>query len=579
MVMANRRTRDGVTTQQPRDMIGRYSTWTQAAPGISLSSPRIHPGLVDLSPAAWEILEACRSAGGRPLIVGGSVRDGLYGQLTGEDIAFKDIDIEVHGTTTDELKNVLPGRMNEQGRQFGILAVTLDEQAFDVSVPRRDSKTGDGHGGFAVDLDPGITLDEAFARRDYTINSMGWDPYTGELIDPFGGAGDLADGILRHTRAETFPDDPLRPLRAVQFAARFRMDIHPETIELCRSMKDTFAQLPPSRVWGELDKLVTMGREPSRGLEALYATGIAEHFPELMAVRGCPQDPVWHPEGPVDVHLGLAADAAAEAAAGTGATTEERRIAVLSALLHDFGKAEFSQVHPDGGISNHGHAHGGVGPAEDFMKAAGVPNDIRAKVLPLIREHMRHVSLDSPTPSAVRRLMRDLAGEKGNGPSIADWARLVDADLAGRGPGAKPPVSGPWLAVAETVKVIPPILRGEHLAAAGIPRGQEWGWIVRASLAAQDEGAFDTEEGAVAWALANREAVIAVERPRWEASQARRKNIQELRVGHSRAQARAARAAKAGMTAEALAASDDAGRLQAEMRRLQAEDEAERAEL
>lgn len=565
-----------MNVSQPRDTIGRYSAWSHATPGVSLDPPAFHPDLVPLSPAAWSVLDACTGTGGRPLIVGGSVRDGLYGQMAGEAITFKDIDIEVHGITQEALLTVLPGRVDEVGRQFGVLAVNLDGEAFDVSVPRRDSKTGDGHRGFHIELDPGITVEDAFARRDYTINSMGWDPYTGELVDPFGGAADLEARTLRHTSADTFPDDPLRPLRAVQFSARFGLDLDPETLELCRSMKDTVAQLPKPRIWKEMDKLLTLGREPSRGLEALYRTGIAEHFPELMAVRGCRQDPLWHPEGDVDVHLGLAADAAARAADEAGATADERRIAVLSALLHDFGKAEFSQVHPDGGISNHGHAHGGVEPAEKFMKAIGTPGDIRDKVLPLVREHMRHTGFDgAPSKSAVRRLIRDLAGPGGTGPTIADWGRLVDADLAGRGHGAKAPISRAWLDVADTVKVAPPILRGEHLAAAGFPKGQEWGWIVRASLVAQDEGVFEDAEGAIEWAKANREAIIAVERPRAEATRARKQRIQEVRVAISRAQARAARAARTGDTPAALEHSDEAGRLQVTLKQLLTEDAAD----
>ena len=561
--------------EQPRDPVGRYAVWTRPESGLGLGPAAVHPDLVPLSDAAWTVLDACRATGGRPLIVGGAVRDGMQTLITGEPTVFKDIDIEVHGTTPADLAAALPGSVNEVGRQFGILAVTLDGEDFDVSVPRRDSKTGAGHRGFEVDLDPNITLEEAFARRDFTVNSMGWDPYTSELVDPFGGAADLQAGVLRHTNPDTFADDPLRPLRAVQFAARFGMDIAPETLNLCRDMRDTFTQLPKDRIWGQMDKLLTLGREPSRGLEALYQTGIAEHFPELMAVRGCKQDPVWHPEGDVDVHLGLAADAAAAACDREGAGTEERRVAVLATLLHDFGKAEYSQIQPDGTISNHGHAHGGVEPADTFMKAIGAPADIREKVLPLIREHMRHVSLDeTPTPSAVRRLMRDLAGDSGNGPGIEDWARVVDADLAGRGPGAKPPVSAPWLAVAATVHVAPPILRGEHLAAAGFPKGQEWGWIVRASLTAQDEGVFDDAEGAIAWAKANREAIIAVERPRWEAGRGRKENIRKARIDVSRARAKAAKAARNGDVAAALKHSDETGRLEVRLRKLLAEDAA-----
>nr|WP_231704733.1 HD domain-containing protein [Arthrobacter caoxuetaonis] len=532
---------------------------------------------MDLTPEAWAVLDACRDTGGRPLIVGGSVRDALLSLETGEPVAFKDIDIEVHGTAPQALQEALPGRVQEAGASFGVLTTRIGGQDFDVSVPRRDSKTGEGHRGFEVELDPDITLEEAFARRDYTMNSMGWDPYTGELIDPFGGRKDLEDRILRHTREETFRDDPLRPLRAVQFAARFDLDIAQETIELCRSMKGSIAQLPKERLWKEFNKLVTLGRRPSRGLEALYQTGIAESFPALADVRGYPQDPLWHPEGAVDVHLGLSADAAAEAAERDGAEPSERRVAVLATLLHDVGKAEHSQEGPDGCITSHGHAAGGVGPADEFLASIGAPNEVREKVLPLIREHMRHISFDAaPSASAVRRLMRDLAGENGNGPTITDWARVVDADLAGRGPGAKPPISGHWLQVTASVTADPPILRGEDLATAGIPRGQEWGWIVRASLAAQDEGLFTDTAGAVQWAKANRESITAAEKPRWEAAKALREAMQQARIENSRAQARAEKARRNGLNDEAAEHDREAERFRAEMNWLKKEEEAVR---
>lgn len=555
---------------------GQYAPALHPESGVNLAAGNeLIPDLMDLTPEARNILQACLDAGGRPLIVGGSVRDALLSRETGEMIEFKDIDIEVHGVTAQALRTTLPGDVNEVGVSFGVLTTTVNGQDFDVSLPRRDSKTGDGHRGFTVELDPEISLEDAFARRDYTMNSMGWDPHSGELIDPFGGKEDLANRVLRHTSADTFADDPLRPLRAVQFSARFGLDMAPETIELCRSMKGIVAQLPPSRLWKEFNKLVTLGREPSRGLEALYQTGIADSFPALADVRGAKQDPVWHPEGDVDVHLGLAADAAAAAAEREGATAEERRIAVLATLLHDVGKAEHHQENPDGSITNHGHAAGGVVPADGFLHAIGAPNEVREKVLPLIREHMRHVSFDdAPTTSAVRRLMRDLAGDNGNGPAITDWARVVDADLAGRGPGAKPPISGPWLAVAKTVKVEPAILRGADLAAAGFPKGQEWGWIVKASLVAQDEGVFDDTAGAVAWAKANREAVIAIERPRSEAARSRRAVIQQARIDASRVEAKAVKAEKNGWIQQASELRREAARLGTELSRLTDEDAA-----
>ena len=81
----------------------------------------------------------------------------------------------------------------------------------DVSVPRRDSQIAAGHRGFTVALDTDLTVTEAAARPNFTVNALLYDPQRHVLIDPFGGAADLANRTLRHV-SDQFGEDPLRVL-------------------------------------------------------------------------------------------------------------------------------------------------------------------------------------------------------------------------------------------------------------------------------------------------------------------------------------------------------------------------------
>jgi tRNA nucleotidyltransferase/poly(A) polymerase len=238
------------------------------------------------------ILRAIQAAGGRPLIVGGAVRD----WLRGEDV--KDFDVEVYGMSIDRLAELLAGfgRVDAVGRSFGILKLRLSGgHELDVSLPRRESKVGAGHRGFIAAPDPTMTPREAAARRDFTWNALAVTP-EGELLDFFGGVADLEAGVIRHTTA-AFAEDPLRVLRAMQFAARFGMRLAPETAALGRALLPEAPALARERIWAEWYKWALQGRIPSAGLRALAETGWLGLYPELEALIGCPQDSVWHPEG------------------------------------------------------------------------------------------------------------------------------------------------------------------------------------------------------------------------------------------------------------------------------------------
>lgn len=230
-------------------------------------------------PAAERLGLAIADAGGRAFLVGGEVRDTLLGKQG------KDFDIEVFGLPVDALERLLRrmGRVNAVGRSFGVLKWRphgAQGDDFDVSIPRRDSKVGPGHKGIAVEGDPDMPIEEAARRRDLTVNALMFDLVAHELVDPWGGLADLEAGLLRAVDRDTFLEDPLRALRAVQFAARLGFEAHPSLLALCREA--ALEELPAERVQGEWEKLLLKAATPSVGFRLARATDqLARVFPEV----------------------------------------------------------------------------------------------------------------------------------------------------------------------------------------------------------------------------------------------------------------------------------------------------------
>lgn len=236
-----------------------------------------------------ELARAVQLKNGRALLVGGFVRDSLLGQSP------KDADVEVYGLPADELKRTLEtlGRVDAVGESFRVLKLVWraktkssngERERFelDVSLPRRDRKVGTGHKGFEVEGDPFASIEDAARRRDFTLNAILCDPLTGEILDPFGGRLDLELRTLRAVDARHFGEDSLRVLRAMQFAARFELQIEPGTNILCR--KTPLDDLPKERIWGEWEKWLLKSKRPSLGLVAGWEIGVfARLFPFLEA--------------------------------------------------------------------------------------------------------------------------------------------------------------------------------------------------------------------------------------------------------------------------------------------------------
>jgi tRNA nucleotidyltransferase (CCA-adding enzyme) len=290
-----------------------------------------------ISSAVIKLCEAVRETGGRALLVGGWVRDFARG------VENVDYDIEVYGLEAPVLRSLIEerGKVDAVGEAFTVYKVRLRDRerrrsfVVDVSLPRRESKTGRGHRGFVIEGDPWMSFDEAARRRDFTINAMMYDPLKDEIIDLYGGREDISRGVIRVVDPKTFIEDSLRVLRAMQFAARFEYSIDPESIDLCRTID--LSDLPAERIWAEVEKWLLQSRRPSMGLWAARELGITEKlWPEIHALIDCPQDPVAHPEGDVFIHTGMVLD---EARKLIDDLPRPKQIAVmLGALCHDFAK-------------------------------------------------------------------------------------------------------------------------------------------------------------------------------------------------------------------------------------------------
>ncbi|MDX2185624.1 MAG: HD domain-containing protein [Opitutaceae bacterium] len=445
------------------------------------------------------VLQALRNPG-RPRLVGGSVRDWLLG------LEAKDFDVEVAGLTFEELHERLApfGSTDVVGRSFGVIKLRLGGVEYDFSLPRRESKIGAGHRGFAVAPEPNLSDAEALARRDFTINSIAWDPFEDKLIDPYGGEADLRARILRHT-SRAFAEDPLRVLRGFQLAARFDFKLADETIPICRAIQPTYPELALERVWGEWVKWAEKAEKPSAGLALLQQTRWLSHFPEIAALQGTHQDPHWHPEGDVFAHTLHCCDALARLTRWRTATPATRRVLMFAVLCHDLGKVTTTaktERHGTSRWTSHGHEQASGPLCERFLTRIGAPLELAERVKPLVLNHHAHFSgQGSFTLPAVRRLARRLAPS-----SIEELCVVMRADHDGR-----PPLYSEeaitrialLLKQAESMELQDrapkPILQGRDLISLGFEPGPRFKWVLDAAFEAQLDGAFDDHDTALAW--------------------------------------------------------------------------------
>lgn len=441
--------------------------------------------------------QAVNAIGGRALLVGGCVRDAVMGGKP------KDFDVEVYHLSLQDVESCIKatcdnGVVNAVGVSFGVLKARFNGQEVDISLPRLDNKSGEGHKGFVVNMRSDLTVEQAAERRDFTMNAMAYDPLTGELIDPFNGKEHIAFGCLIPT-SDKFMEDPLRILRGMQFVARFDMGrVFSATAAYYGfRMSAEYDSLPVERVWMEWEKWATKGVRPSAGLEFLDHVGWLELYPEIDKLRFIEQDPSWHPEGNAYVHTLHVCDAMARLCESNSITGEDRCVLMFAALCHDFGKAVTTEK-IDGRWRAPGHAKASVPMAERFLKNIGCYPRIISRVLPLVEEHMAHIGLEI-TPRTVRRLAHRLGDA-----TIRELGFVVHADMAGRPPlpAEQNENMAAIVAFAEKENVaeekVRPLVMGRDLIELGWKAGPDMGRTLKALYERQLDGEFSTKEEGIA---------------------------------------------------------------------------------
>jgi len=443
---------------------------------------------------ARRIAAGVREAGGRALVVGGWVRDRLRGHPS------KDLDLEIFGIPGDRLPALLApfGRVEAVGQSFPVYKVVAPGGDIDVALPRRESKAGRGHKGFAVQGDPWMSVAEAARRRDFTVNAIAWDPLADTFEDPCDGRADLERRLLRVVDPATFGDDSLRVLRAVQFAARFGFTLEEETAAICRAVP--LDDLPAERIWGEFEKLLLRAPRPSIGLDLALSLGLVERLlPELQPMVGCAQEPEWHPEGDVWVHTLMVVDQARLVIDDLDRPSQA--IVMLGALCHDLGKPSTTAV-IDGRIRSLNHEEAGVAPSIAVLDRLNIHSmsgvDVRAQVLGIVAHHLKpgmFHKAGNVGDGAFRRLAQKVDMEL--------LARVARADCLGR-TGTFDCSAMDWFltrarALGVEHRAPEPLVLGRHLLALGVPPGPRVGELLRQVYERQLDGEVRTADEGVAF--------------------------------------------------------------------------------
>ena len=348
-------------------------------------------------------------------LVGGAVRDALLKEAAG------DRDWVVIGASPEDM---LERGFRAVGKDFPVFLHPVSGEEY--ALARRERKTGPGYTGFTTETGSDVTLEEDLSRRDLTVNAMAQDP-DGGLIDPFGGAQDLNNGILRHV-SDAFVEDPLRVLRVARFAARYAgrgFAVAPETVDLMRriSASGELASLVPERVWQETCRALGEA-DPSEFIRVLQRCDALDIIiPEIAALQGVLQNGEHHPEGDAFVHTLMVLDAATK--------ISQQKEVRFAALVHDLGKAKTPQNEWPRHIK---HEHRGITIVNALCDRLRVPSDYRELAVLVTREHLLMHRLAELRPETVLKLLNRLDGFR-RPERLDPFLTACRADAAGRGDG------------------------------------------------------------------------------------------------------------------------------------------------
>lgn len=333
-----------------------------------------------------EKLSAQTSA--RLFLVGGAVRDLIMKKDP------KDFDLEVFHITPRDFQTFLTNNNIkfdiEPNAKFPVIRFKLANEDIEVGFPRLENKTGSKHSDFEINVKPDLTFKEACRRRDFTFNAMLMDVITGAIIDPFDGIIDIKNHQIKVCNENTFREDALRILRAMQFISRFELNFENVLKSINQEMIDELNSLDPSSIWLEFQKMINKGTEKGIQLALDFLLRLSKDFglfPIFNKLSNTPQSKKHHGEGNVFNHTKMVVKEI-----GHG---DRQSLFFLSALTHDMGKPETTKITEDK-ITAYGHDKKTI-QARDFLNAIGTPKKLLNKILFLIEQHMLNSSMKNKT--------------------------------------------------------------------------------------------------------------------------------------------------------------------------------------
>jgi poly(A) polymerase len=421
---------------------------------------------------ARSIVDTLTRAGFRAYLAGGCVRDRVLG------VEPKDFDI-----ATDARPEVVEEIFDHTiavGARFGVIAVIIDGDTFEVATFRADAEYVDGRRPSAVRFG---TIEEDAKRRDFTIGGMYYDYATDRVIDLIGGMRDLRAGIIRAIGDPyaRFDEDHLRILRAARFAARFGFQIDPATWAAMKRSAPSIVAIAPERIGAELVMLMTEGGA-ARGMDILFESGLMNILlPEVVAMRGCGQPENFHPEGDVYVHTRLAASMLAPGCSETVA---------FGILFHDISKPQ-TRAEADGKVTFYGHTDIGAEIASSIMARLKRSRFTQERVAYLVRNHLRLCMAPRMRPATLKRMLAE-----------SGFDELMDVALMDT--FASSSYMGYWNFCRRAIdsmtpdEIRPPrLVGGDDLIAMGLSPGPRFKAILKDVEDQQLDGVLSTHESAI----------------------------------------------------------------------------------
>jgi poly(A) polymerase len=364
---------------------------------------RFAPVLAELAPLAERFV----ANGHRLYLVGGTVRDLMVGSIDGDF----DLDLTTDARPT-EIKACLTGWADAiwtQGERFGTIGAKFGDRTYEVTTFRAESYADDSRKPHVTYADE-IEVD--LGRRDFTVNAMALEltgADTPVLVDPHGGAVDLASKVLRTPLGPdvSFSDDPLRMLRAARFIAGYELQPTEQLVAAVKDMAPRLEIVSAERIRDEFDKLMTVDH-PATGLWFLYDTGLADQFvPEMSAMR-LEHDPIHRHKDVLSHTIAVVENVRPEREQSNHRPAFDFRLVRLAAFFHDIGKPRTRGFQEGKGTTFHHHDAVGARMTKKRMTALRYSNDDVAKVTALVALHLRfHTYRLGWSDSAVRRYVRD----------------------------------------------------------------------------------------------------------------------------------------------------------------------------